>query len=68
MTSPQDEQQRRWAEALAFEKQWGVDAPLRIAERIGVVALLGDEQGIARLKQIAACVDQIIQAKVRNAQ
>lgn len=62
MSGPQSEQQWRWAEALAFEKLWGEDAPLRIAERIGVLALLGDEAGVSRMKEIAACFERMIAA------
>jgi hypothetical protein len=52
-------QRERWAEALAIEKIHGDDAPRWIAERIGALALVGDEDGIARFRTIAALLDQL---------
>jgi hypothetical protein len=52
-------QHERWAEALLIEKTHGDDAPRWIAERIGALALDGDEDGIARFRTIAALLDQL---------
>lgn len=49
----------RWAEALAIEKWKGEGAPLYVAERIGALALAGDEAGVARFKEIAAVMDRL---------
>lgn len=49
----------RWAEALAIERQHGDQAPVFVAERIGALALAGDEAGVERFRQIAARLDQL---------
>jgi hypothetical protein len=45
--------------ALAIERQHGDHAPVYIAERIGALALAGDQAGIERFRQIAARLDQL---------
>jgi len=52
--------EERWAEALAIERIHAEDAPVWIAERIGALALAGDDAGVQRLKQIAARLDQMV--------
>jgi len=42
-----------WACALAIEKEHGEQAAVWIAERIGILAIEGDIEGIARWKAIA---------------
>jgi len=42
-----------WACALQVERQHGKDAPRFVAQRIGALAELGDEAGIATWKAIA---------------
>lgn len=49
--------QHIWTCALAVEKQHGEAAPLFVAERIGALALAGDEAGVAIWKVIAARLD-----------
>jgi hypothetical protein len=49
----------RWAEALMIERQHGERAPVFVAERIGALALAGDDAGVERFKQIAARLDQL---------
>ena len=49
----------RWAEALAIERQHGDQAPVFLAERLGALALTGDDAGVERLKQIASKLDQL---------
>ena len=40
-------------------KQHGERAPIFVAERIGALALAGDEAGVATWKAIAARIDQL---------
>lgn len=51
--------QHIWACALAVEKQHGEEAPLFVAERIGALALAGDEAGVAIWKAIAVRLDAL---------
>ena len=60
-------EQERWAEALAIERQHGEDAPRFIAERIGALALAGDQEGIERWKAIATKLDEIRRSTSRPA-
>lgn len=60
-------EQERWAEALAIERQHGEDAPRFIAERIGALALVGDQEGIERWKAIATKLDEIRRSTSRPA-
>ena len=55
--------QERWAEALAIERMHGEDAPRWIAERIGALALAGDEAGVRRFTGLAARLDQLRQTR-----
>ena len=48
-----------WACALQVMRQHGDQAPVFIAERIGALALKGDEQGIATWQGIAARLDAL---------
>lgn len=48
-----------WACALAIERQYGDDAPQHIAERIGALAMAGDEAGVETWKAIAARYDRL---------
>jgi len=48
-----------WACALQVERQHGKDAPRFVAERIGALAVSGDNQGIATWKAIAHRLDQL---------
>ncbi|WNO53188.1 DUF6961 family protein [Stakelama saccharophila] len=56
MLTPEEE---RWAEALAIRRLHGERGPAFIAERIGALALKGDEAGVARWKEIAQRFDQL---------
>jgi hypothetical protein len=58
--------QERWAEALAIDCQYGGDAPRHVAERIGALALEGDLAGLARWRQIAARLDQMLREARRT--
>ena len=42
-----------WACALQVERQHGKDAPRFVAERIGGLAVAGDQEGVATWKAIA---------------
>jgi len=59
--------QERWAEALAVERQHGEDAPQFVAERIGVLALEGDMDGVLRWREIATRLDEIRRSMRRPA-
>jgi hypothetical protein len=48
-----------WACAQQVMRQHGENAPAHIAERIGALALAGDEAGVETWKRIADRVDQL---------
>ena len=52
-------EQHVWACAAAVERQHGERAPLFIAERIGALALAGDEASVAMWKSIAARLQEL---------
>lgn len=56
MLSPEEE---RWAEALAVQRQHGDNADAFVAERIGALALMGDDAGVARWREISARLDRL---------
>lgn len=49
----------RWAEALAIEKWQGEGAPRYVAKRISALAAKADWVGVARMREIADCLDQL---------
>lgn len=51
--------EERWAEALAVHRIYGEKAPVHVAERIGALAVLGDQHGIDRWTEIAQRLDQL---------
>ena len=55
-------EKERWAEATTIMRQHGDGAPAWIAERIGALALTGDEAGVQRFREIAGKVDQVMRA------
>lgn len=48
-----------------IDRTHGSDAPRWIAERIGELALLGDDSGVERFRQIAARLDAMSAARRR---
>ena len=52
-----------WACANQMHLQYGSDAPIAIAERIGALALDGDELGVATWKAIAASYTKLFLMK-----
>lgn len=58
-------EQERWAEASTVLSQHGDAAPAFIAERIGALALQGDEGGVSRWRAIATRVDQLRRGTVQ---
>jgi len=48
-----------WACALQVERQHGDDAPRFVAERIGALAVAGDQDGATTWKAIAQRLDQL---------
>lgn len=61
---PMSPQEHIWACALAIERQHGAQSAVVVAERIGALALAGDQEGIAMWKVIAVCLDELV--KVQN--
>ena len=51
--------QEQMAEAIAVRRMYGDRAALHVAERLGALALAGDDAGVARWQQIAAKKDEI---------
>ena len=60
------DEQHIWACAVAIERIHGAAAPLVVAERIGALALAGDEAGVAMWKAIAARLDALTRATSRD--
>jgi hypothetical protein len=58
-------EEERLAEALAVERRYGSRAALHVAERIGALALAGDEAGVSRWRAIVFHLDAILAAKRR---
>ncbi len=55
-------EQERWAEASAILRIHQDRARVFVAERIGALAIAGDIAGIKRWKEIAAKLQQLIEA------
>lgn len=53
-------EQERWAEAIAVHRIYGEKAGEHVAERIGALALNGDQVGIDRWMAIARRLDQLL--------
>ncbi|RSV32277.1 hypothetical protein CA237_03530 [Sphingomonas sp. ABOLH] len=52
-------EEERWSEAILALRIHGAAAPVWIAERIGALALAGDEAGVARFMDMAKRVDAL---------
>ena len=52
-------EQERWAEALAVHRMYGQQAAEHVAERIGGLAVVGDQDGIDRWIEIARRLVQL---------
>lgn len=48
-----------WGAAFMLFKRHGADAPLIAASRIGELATIGDNDGIAMWKAVGVCLDQM---------
>jgi hypothetical protein len=59
-------ERERYAEALAVERIHGDQAPAFIAERIGALAMAGDQAGVQRWREIADRLDQLQKRGVVN--
>lgn len=57
MTGPLTEDQALWGAVSMLIKQYGDDAPRKVAERIGSLATQGDLAGMALWKEIARRMD-----------
>ena len=51
--------QELWGVALALVKQHGDQAPLKVAERIGQLAVQGEAAGIALWQEVAGRLDDL---------
>lgn len=54
--------QVRLGAAMMMIRRYGEQAPLRVAERIGELAVAGDAAGVAAWKIIAQRMDRILRA------
>jgi hypothetical protein len=57
------EDQERWAEALAVERQFGDLAYVFVEKRISDLVTAGHTAGVERWKAIASRLDQLKQAR-----
>jgi hypothetical protein len=57
--------QERLAEALLIQRIHGDDGPRWIAERIGALALAGDQAGVDRFRAIAAEYEKLLGGTVQ---
>lgn len=57
---PETEDQLMWGAALTMLRNHGDEAPVKIAERIGALALKGDDLGVAMWRGIAAKLNQLL--------
>ncbi|MBB5719936.1 hypothetical protein FHR23_002895 [Stakelama sediminis] len=51
--------QELWSAASMVQRRHGAGAPLFVAERIGALALAGDQEGVNTWRAIARCLDQL---------
>ena len=51
--------QERWAEALKIEKAHRHNAERWVLERTTWLALLGDMEGVARMRQVASLLERL---------
>jgi hypothetical protein len=65
VAAPVTEDEERWAETFAVERQHGAKAVQFIAERIGALAIQGDKEGIERWKAIAIRLDELRRAALK---
>ena len=56
------EDQVMWGAAVMLIKQHGDLAPVKVAERIGQVAMQGDDEGVVVWRAVAAHMDAILRA------
>lgn len=59
-------ERERWAEALTIMRQRGPEAPLWVATRIGALATAGDLAGVARFRQIATIIEQVLATRLAS--
>lgn len=59
MSEELTDEQVLWGAASMLMKRHGNDAPRKVAERIGALALENDEAGVALWKAIARCMDAL---------
>ena len=59
-------EQERWAEALTIMRQRGPEAPLWVAARIGALAIAGEMDDVARFRQFATIMDQVLAERIAS--
>lgn len=52
--------QELWGMALALVKQHGDQAPVKVAERIGQLAVQGEPQGVALWQEVAKRLNSLL--------
>ncbi len=63
---PQNDDQLMWGAALMLLRRHGEQAPLKVAERIGALALEGDTLGVAVWTGIASRLDKLVKVKAAH--
>ncbi|WP_341210881.1 DUF6961 family protein [Sphingomonas paucimobilis] len=57
-------EEEAWAEALILHRTLGAQASTHVAERIAILARVGDVAGVSRWREIASRVDELGSAAV----
>jgi hypothetical protein len=65
MTAPLTEEHVLWGAVSMLMKRHGDDAPRRVAERIGSLAIEGDLAGVALWKEIARRMDTMLNGSLQ---
>lgn len=63
---PENDDQLMWGAALMLFRKHGKQAPLKVAERIGALAIEGDELGFTVWKGIAWRIDKLAKGEGRS--
>lgn len=63
---PRNDDQLMWGAALMLFRKHGQNAPLKVAERIGALALEGDDLGVTVWKGIAWRLDKLVRGEGRS--
>lgn len=55
-----------WGAAAMMLRRYGDQAPVKVAERIGAMVMQNDDAGRATWKQVARCMDQMMNSTVEH--